>query len=246
MTSAGTRQPRTGRRPVGKHDFGLDWCMAEVQGDARLRQLKTPRAAAIAGIVFAVLFAISFVLVRTALPGGVVTDTAWVGRTGSRMSVALTLLPFAGIAFLWFVAVIRDRLGNLEDRFFSTVFLGSGLLFLAMIFTSTAVAGGVLAVSRQTDLPQSSIVYFGREVMLQINNIYALRMAGVFMISLGTIWLRTGLMPRWLAVITYLVALILLLVVSLSFWVTLLFPAWVLLISVFILAGGRHESTRPN
>jgi len=49
-------------------------------------------------------------------------------------------LPFAGIAFLWFIGVLRDRLGELEDRFFATVFLGSGLLFLAMLFASCSSA----------------------------------------------------------------------------------------------------------
>jgi hypothetical protein len=56
------------------------------------------------------------------------------------------MLPFAGIAFLWFIAVMRDRLGELEDRFFTTVFLGSGLLFIAMIFTAVAIAGGIIRV----------------------------------------------------------------------------------------------------
>jgi hypothetical protein len=55
--------------------------------------------------------------------------------------LALYLVPFAGIAFLWFIGVLRDRLGELEDRFFATVFFGSGLLFLAMLFASAAVAG---------------------------------------------------------------------------------------------------------
>jgi hypothetical protein len=84
---------------------------------------------------------------------------------------------------------------------------------------------------------------FGRAVMLQISNVYALRMGGVFMLSLGTVWLRTGLMPRWLVVTTYLLALTMLVIVNLSLWVTLLFPAWVLAVSVHVLirpssAGG--------
>ena len=54
-------------------------------------------------------------------------------------------MPFAGIAFLWFIGVVRDRLGRLEDQFFSTVFFGSGLLFLAMVFVSMAIAGGMVA-----------------------------------------------------------------------------------------------------
>ncbi len=88
------------------------------------------------------------------------------------------------------------------------------------------------------------LLLFVRAVMLQISNIYALRMAGVIMISLGTIWLRTGLMPRWLAVITYLLALALLLIIDLSLWVTLIFPAWVLMISVFILALNLKKPAR--
>jgi len=52
-------------------------------------------------------------------------------------------VPFAGIAFLSFIGILRDRLGQLEDRFFTTVFLGSGLLFAAMRFASGAVTGGI-------------------------------------------------------------------------------------------------------
>ena len=71
--------------------------------------------------------------------------------------------------------------------------------------------------------------------MLQVSNIYALRMAGVLLISLATMWLRTGVMPRWLAFVTYAVALVLLVVTTLSLWVTLIFPAWVLGVSILIL-----------
>ena len=77
--------------------------------------------------------------------------------------------------------------------------------------------------------------------MLQIGNVYALRMAAVFMISLGTIWLRTGLMPRWLAVATYALAAVLLFVISLSLWVALVFPAWVLAVSLLILVRSRRR-----
>ncbi len=117
------------------------------------------------------------------------------------MKLALSLMPFAGIAFLWFMGVIRDRLGAFEDQFFSTVFFGSGLLMLAMVFAASAVAGGV-AVSYSTssaEFTSSEVYQFGRSVMSELFSIYALRMAGVFVISLGTIWLRTGLMPRWLS-----------------------------------------------
>jgi hypothetical protein len=216
--------------------------MERRQRQAELQRLTTPRAAGIAGIVFTVLFCASIVLLRTALPKGSLAPTGWAHHEGGRIGVALGLMPFAGIAFLWFIGVIRDLLGEYEDRFFATVFLGSGLLFLAMVFVASGVAGATLASAKLVSSQRSAeqIVYFGRVVMLQVSNIYAIRMAGVFMISLGTIWWRTGLMPRWLAIVSYLVALTLLVVISLSLWIVLLFPAWTLVVSLLVLTrGGR-------
>ncbi|GAA4472832.1 hypothetical protein GCM10023094_05500 [Rhodococcus olei] len=212
--------------------------MSDRRGAPRLRPLTTPRAAAVAGIVFAVLFGTSLVLLRVSLPDN--PFAPWRGQ--SRITTALVLAPLAGIAFLWFVGVVRDRLGDLEDRFFATVVLGSGLLFLALFFASSATAGAVLAYSRHIDTDTDPVVSFGREVMLQIGNVYAVRMAAVFMISLATIWWRTGVMPRVMVAVTYLVALALLLVVSLSLWATLAFPTWVLLISTYILVVGPIEA----
>jgi hypothetical protein len=216
--------------------------MSAGPGRAELQRLTTPRAAATAGIAFTALFCASIVLLRTALPKGAVAPISWAHHGGSRIDVALGLMPFAGIAFLWFIGVIRDLLGDYEDRFFATVFLGSGLLFLAMVFVASGVAGATLASAKLVSSLRSEeqIVYFGRVVMLQVSNIYAIRMAGVFMISLGTIWLRTGLMPRWLAIISYLVALTLLVVISLSLWIILLFPAWTLVVSLLVLTRNRR------
>src|SRR5215831_239243 len=109
--------------------------------------IRTPRAAAVAGIIFSVLFTTSMVLIRLALPEDLrATDVAtWLQGNTTTITIALTLVPFAGIAFLWFVGVVRSRLGDMEDQFFSTVFFGSGMLFLAMMFASAAVAGGMLS-----------------------------------------------------------------------------------------------------
>ena len=153
------------------------------------------------------------------------------------MNLALSLLPFAGIAFLWFLGVLRDRLGHMEDQFFSTLFFGSGLLYLAMTFVSAAITGGLLTVyAIDPDLLfNGPILHFGRAIIYKFNNVYAIRMAGMFMIVLGTIWVRTGLMPRWLAVTTYLTALSLIVGIVFWPWSTLFFPIWVFLISAYIL-----------
>lgn len=211
------------------------------------RRLTAPRAMAIAGILFAVLFAVSIVLIRSAIPANLSSETDWLEKGNKQIVTALTLMPFASIAFLWFIGVIRDRLGDVEEHFFSTIFLGSGLLFLAMVFVAMANAGAILSSAEAIGdaTLQTDVIIFGRAVMLQISNVYALRMAGVFMISLGTAWLRTGLMPRWLIVLTYLLALLLLFVVSLSVWMVLVFPGWVLFVSVYILSMNLHRQPRP-
>ncbi len=208
---------------------------ANIQKD--IRRLTTPRAAAIAGILFGLLFGASLVLMRSAIPAAISPDTSWAQTGAWKINLALGLMPFAGIAYLWFIGVVRDKLGEFEDKFFSTVFFGSSLLFLAMVFISMAIAGGILTTYQMItgETPDYTVIYFGRALMLHISNVYALRMASVTMISLATIWIRTALMPHWLAVITYLLALALLVVVNYSPWITLVFPAWVLLISLFIL-----------
>jgi hypothetical protein len=209
------------------------------------RRLTTPRAAAIAGILFSLLFIASLILLRSAIPADPYSGTDWIEQGTQRITIALELIPFAGIAFLWFIGVVRDRLGRYEDQFFSTVFFGSGLLFLAMVFISMAIAGGMIAgyqLNPRITL-DSRVIYFTRALMLELSNVYALRMAGVFMLSLGTIWLRTGLMPRWLVILTYLLAVSLLIIINLSLWVTLIFPIWVMIISLEGLIMNLKRST---
>jgi hypothetical protein len=207
----------------------------QLNGIVRQR-LTAPRAAGVAGILFALLFGTSIVLMRTALDHHTDSATVWTSPEAVQIRFALGLMPYAGIAFLWFIGVIRDRLGELEDKFFATVFFGSGLVFIAMIFASSAIAGGILAAAQQLDANSAfEVTTFARAEMLEITNVYALRMAGVFMISLGTVWLRTKLMARWTVALTYILALSLLLMINLSLWVQLIFPAWTLLVSVVIL-----------
>lgn len=180
------------------------------------------------------------VLMRTALPDGEQLGSQWVAGSKGRLRVAIVLMPFAGIAFLWFIGVVRDRLGALEDKFFATVFIGSGLLFLGMIFVSTAAGAGLLA-SREFLVEggqRTEVAAFGQELLTALSNTYALRMAAVFMISLATIWLRTALMPRWLVVVSYLAALCLLVASDTTSWITVAFPVWVLVVSVLMLVRG--------
>lgn len=219
---------RSGRKP---HP------MTESSAARAPRPLTSPRSAAVAGVLFALLFTASILLIGASLPEQGIADESLDDATTMRISIGLGLVPFAGVAFLWFMGVVRDRFKDTEDQLFSSVFIGSGLLFLAMMFVSAAVAGSIIATMSSVgdEGARAEVAKFSRAMMLQVSNVYALRMAGVLLISLGTMWLRTGVMPRWLAIATYAVAIVLLFVNSLSLWVTFIFPAWVLAVSILIL-----------
>ena len=201
--------------------------------------LRAPRAAAIAGILFSVLLITSFVLLRFSVPADPLEAGAWLRTRANTVALALNLVPFAGIAFLWFMGVLRDRLGEREDRFFATVFLGSGLLFLAMLFFSAAVAGGIIItyVAAPDSLLGSATFTFARAITFEIMNVYAIKMAGVFIIATSTLALRTGFIARWIAFLGYAVAVLLLLSSRYIEAILMVFPLWVLLVSLHILVG---------
>jgi hypothetical protein len=198
-----------------------------------------PRSVAISGIVFSALFIAGLVLIRLAVPADPADPGAWLADAGVRGSVrlALKLIPFTGVAFLWFMAVLRNRIGLKEDRFFATVFLGSGLLYTGMLFVSAAVASGLLETfGVDGGNPVDSATYaFGRRMTYVLMNVYAIKMAAVFMFVTSSIGLRTTFLPRWLAYVGFAVGLVLLLAITEYAWIALLFPAWVLLVSAYVL-----------
>lgn len=214
------------------------------QLDLSRSRLTTPRAAAVAGILFSVLYLVVIILIRTAVPENPQDLGEWLSTGWRSVQLALNLLPFAGIAFLWFIGVVRDRLGQSEDRFFATVFFGSGLLFLAMLFASAALAGGLLTMYGQNpgQLVVSGIYTYGRLVTYELMNVYTLKMAGVFMLSMSTLSLRTGIAPRWMAIIGFLLALFLILSLGLIVWAPVVFPLYVLMISIYILIANYRRS----
>jgi hypothetical protein len=210
----------------------------------KIRSLTTPRAAALAGVLFAVLFATTIILIRSSLPEGAQPGSQWLDAGNAKIRLASELMPFAGISFLWFIGVVRANLGRYEDRFFATVTLGSGLLFLAMMFTTAAVGAALASSSHYlgSAAAGSGVAVFAQMLLFKLSKIYALKMASVFMISLATIWLRTGLMPRWLTIVTYTCALTLILGGEQSMWLTIAFPLWVLIVSVlFLVRAGVFE-----
>ncbi len=145
--------------------------------------------------------------------------------------------------------MIRARIGEHEDQFLSTVFIGSGLLFVALMFAATAAAIAPVATVKFQGAPLPGPDAFGlaRGLAYSLLYIYAVRAGAVFIIVTSTIGLRTGTLPRWLAFSGYAVALTLLFAVSLFRLSVLLFPAWVAAVSIVILLtarGSGHDSGR--
>jgi hypothetical protein len=171
-------------------------------GNRRLTRasLRTPRAAAVAGILFSLSVFAAFWLLRTSVPADPTEPGAWLNTSSRTVALALNLIPFSGVAFLWFIGVLRDRLDEREDRFFATVFLGSGLLFLGMLFVAAGVIGAIISAFAATpnELIDSPAFHLARAVAYNIANVYMLKMAAVFMISLSTVTWLTATVPRWL------------------------------------------------
>jgi hypothetical protein len=202
------------------------------------RQLRAPWAASIAGLLFSVLFTAALVLVRSQVAQGTTE-----GQSTAMVVGGLYLAPFAGIMFLWFVAVIRDQIGEREDRFFATVFFGSGLLFVGLLFTTAAV------VSTPTTLvqflgaapPSAESMSLLRGLGYTLLFALATRAAAVFMLATATIGIKSGVFPRWFAIAGAILGVVLLVAVSFYDWLILVLPGWVAVVSLFIL---RRERAR--
>ena len=207
-----------------------------------------PRVVAISGIIFSALYITSLVLVRLAVPADPKDPGIWLADPAYRnwVSIALNLVPFTGIAFLWFMAVLRNRIGLLEDRFFATVFLGSGLLFVAMLFAAVAVSRGLLETfATPGRLSAGSETYaVGRAMAYALVNTFGMKMAAIFMFVTSTIGLRTAVLARWVSLVGFALGLILLLVITNFAWIALVFPFWVLLVSTYILIADFQHGGR--
>ncbi|MER6775744.1 MULTISPECIES: hypothetical protein [unclassified Streptomyces] len=209
--------------------------MTQAPGPTRQQALSTPKAAGLAGVVFAVLLATAMVLARIALPegGGGENLTVAQGERGA-LQTATELVPFAGIAFLWFMGALREHTGEAEDRFIATVFLGSGLVFVACLFGAVAAAGTVLDAEDPTG--------FGRHFAYTLLTTYGMRMAAVFVLATSTLGRKLRVLPRPLVAIGTVAGLLLLVVGSSVPYCELVFPTWALLISLYILRIARRSA----
>jgi hypothetical protein len=210
-----------------------------------LRAVRQPKAAAIAGLVFGLILVCVVVLLQSAAPGSVAESGSWMTDLDRRDAVtkALALIPFAGIAFLWFVAVVRSSLGHHEDRFFDAVLTGSGLVFVAMLFASAAVLMAALSLDDAGVARDPTADAEAWALASALLGSFGARMAAVFTLAVSTAGLRAGSLPRLLALFGYLTGAILLLTPPLPRLAQLLFPLWVMAVSVMVLLRERSATS---
>jgi hypothetical protein len=208
-------------------------------------KLKTSKAAAVAGILFAVLVIAAYFLLKTSIPADRTQPSAWLQTNTHTIALGLNLIPYAGVAFLWFIGVIRERTGPLEDRFFATVFLGSSLLFLGMLFVAAAVMGALITVlaAAPHEALNSSAFPLAREIAYNLVNVYMVKMAAAVTISLSTVIILTAIAAFWLAVLGYALALFLLFGSGYVDWAFVTFPVWILMISLHVFLEDWRSAT---
>jgi hypothetical protein len=217
---------------------------ADPTGPPRLGpRLTAFRAAGVAGLVFAVLMTVALLLMRDEPPSSALLFEAWWETYEPRLFAAIYLIPFAGIAFLWLLAALRRRIGRSEDQFYATVLLGSGLLFVAMLFATAAAA---TASTVGGDLPRDSAYdafILGRTMGRAFFYVFAIKMAAAFMLVSSTIIRQTRIMPRWFSAVGLVAGVLLLVSITAFEPVALVFPAWVATLSVLLLRAEDPETT---
>jgi hypothetical protein len=200
------------------------------------------------GVIQAVLMLVSYGLL-TRIPGPRAPDAEFVefyesDRRRLVVVVGLYLLPFAAIAFLWFAVALRmwlARTAHAEDALLSHIQLVSAIIFIAL-FLVGAAASTVLAVSVEfADYPVDpgaarQFPQFGSALVL----VFAMRMAAMFVFATSGIARRRAALPRWFIWAGYLVGLFLLLSATLSRLLVLVFPVWVLILSLILLFKARR------
>jgi hypothetical protein len=186
--------------------------------------------------LFAGLFAAAVVLERIAAPGNPTSgrdDLSGVDPT--LILVAAHLIAFAGIFFLWFIGVVRSRLGSREDQFFSSVLFGSGIVFVASLYASVAVGAAAVAEIHRGTPETSESVRLAFDTSYVLLYVFAAKVAGAFMAVFTTILSRLAQSAKWMTVFGYVGALMLLFTIPRVEWLLLVFPLWVLLLSIQIL-----------
>jgi hypothetical protein len=214
--------------------------------DAPRRRVES---AAWAGVVYAILAVVALGLVQSVPRSSSEAEwIEWLADAGHRRNlvVALSLSSIGAVSFLWFVAVIRRRIGDLEDRFFATVFLGSALVYVALWLVAMAIVAAP-ALIYETGQPMTRDGFrLAEGTAIGILIVAAPRIQAVFVASTSTMFLRTRVVPRWLSYLGYSLAAVMFLVPIVTTPLGLGLPAFVLVSSVTVFFSRHHIEAGPQ
>lgn len=208
--------------------------------DADRQRRGYERLSAVSGLVFAALFALAIVLVSQAprLQDPVSAYQAfYAGNTDVLAAVGLNVVPFAGIAFLWHLAMKRAMHRAFAPGRFEIqgwLQLAAGLVFICMMFVGTAAVGAVALLSAlgAPELPPPEVARALSSVGYGVMFVFGVRMAGMYMLTSITLARKVGVLPGWLAVLGYLAAAFLLVTTTYHPVALLVYPTWVVVMGV--------------
>jgi hypothetical protein len=200
------------------------------------------------GIAHAVLFLLSFWLARDA-PGPKATDQEYIDYYSSDNSrrlilVGLYLMPFAGIAFVWFIVSLRMWISGTirrENVLLSNIQLVSGIIYVALLFVAAASESVVAASVEFSDAPVDPNVarqfpQFGSAILF----IFAMRMAAMFVITTSNMGRNSLVLPNWFAYCGFVVGIFLLLSASFNTVLVVVFPIWLLILALLLFRRARQ------
>lgn len=200
-------------------------------------------------IVHALLLIVAYVLLAPA-PNPNSDDAAYAqyyGSSSSHTAIVIAgfyILPFAGIAFMWFIIAlriwIRRASDGLRDEFYSTGQLVSGVVYLTLLLVAAASIS-VLALDVKTDDAGLSpeVARQFTEMGWTLAVVFAMRMAAVFVVTTAMLGRRHGFLPKWFTIASYLIGAILLVGPALSQLLMLVMPVWMLVLGVLLLVRSR-------
>ena len=226
-----------------------DWPMAqeptELERTAKIQQVLR-RAAFMtsgAGIAFGVLTLMAWSLLmgaRDNLITLVEADADYeVGASFGVEVAGLYLLPFAAIAFLWFIVALRGWIRGTQQRrnlLISDLQLGAGAVFTALFLVGAgAIATAIVVAQTESDqLTAESLLAlsgFGSTVV----TVMGIRMAAIFVIATASLGMTTGVLPRWFNLTSYAFGIVLMLTPVVATWLAMAFPLWVIVLSLALL-----------
>jgi hypothetical protein len=203
---------------------------------------------ALVGMAHAILFLLSFVLLDDA-PGADASTAEILAfyQDDSRrrvLLVGLYVMPFAGIAFMWFSVALRmwiEASIRRTNYLLSNIQLASSIIYVALFFCAAGSLSVVAASVEFTDGQVEAGVArgfpdLGRTLLF----VFAFRMASMFVLTTSTIGRTTKILPRWFCFAGYVVGLFLLLSASFTAWFAIVFPVWLLALSAILLARARQ------